>query len=91
MVRAEKGDAMRMLIIIAVAVCWLCVRFNECGQLLRAGSDGKPVYTQPPITQAEYNAAQAERRERIRREGLPHASPEVRRAIMMQLDGAAAT
>ena len=75
------------LIIIAVAVCWLCVRFNECGQLLRAGSDGKPVCTQPPITPAEYKAAHAERRERIRREGLPYASPEMRRVILMQLDG----
>jgi hypothetical protein len=78
---------MRMLIIIAVAVCWICVRFNECGQLLRAGSDGKPVCTQPPISHAEYKRACADRRERIRREGLPHASPEMRRAILMQLDG----
>ena len=81
---------MRMLIIIAVAVCWLCVRFNECGQLLRAGSDGKPVCSQPAITQAEYTAACADRRERIRREGLPHASPEMRRVILKQLDGAVA-
>ena len=81
---------MRMLIIIAVAVCWLCVRFNECGQLLRAGSDGKPVCAQPAITQAEYRAACADRRERIRREGLPHASSEMRRVILKQLDWAVA-
>ena len=81
---------MRMLIIIAVAVCWVCVRFNEYGQSLRAGSDGKPVCTQPPISPAEYEAACAERRERIGREGLPHASPELRRVILKQLDGAVA-
>ena len=81
---------MRIVLIMAVAICWLCVRFNECGQLLRAGSDGKPVCMQPPISPAEYEAAQAERRERIRREGLPYANPEMRRVILGQLDGAAA-
>ena len=65
---------MRMLIIIAVAVCWLCVRFNECGQLLRAGSDGKPVRTLPPISLAELKAAHAARLESIRAEGLPYVT-----------------
>ena len=51
---------MRLLIIMAVAVCALCVRFNQCIQLMRPGSDGMPVLTQPAITPAELKAAHAE-------------------------------
>ena len=65
---------MRLLIIMAVAVCALCVRFNQCIQLMRPGSDGMPVFTQPAITPAELKAAHAARLEAIRKEGLPHVS-----------------
>ena len=67
---------MRLLLIMTVAVCFLCLRFNQCIQLMRPGSEGMPVVTQPAITPAELRAAHAARLESIRAEGLPYVNEE---------------
>ena len=61
---------MRILITMALAVCWLCVHVNQGVQSMRAGSDGRAVTLKPPITQAELQAALAARAELIRNGAL---------------------
>ena len=41
---------MRFTILMTIAVCYLTIQFNQCVQLMRPGSDGKPLCTQPPVT-----------------------------------------
>jgi hypothetical protein len=70
---------MRILIIMAVTVCWLCVHVNQSVQSMRAASDGRPVTLLPPVTQPELQAALAARAELIRsgalaRYGTPPAA-----------------
>ena len=57
---------MRITLVMAVAACWLTVQFDQCIQLMRPGSDGKPICTQPPVTQAEIEAGLARRARRWR-------------------------
>jgi len=56
---------MRLAFLMTIAVCWLCPQFNQCIQLMRPGSDGRPICT-PPITHGEIDAGHAARAERIR-------------------------
>ena len=62
---------MRMATLMALTVFWLCLEFSRHGQSMRPGSEPELRFSLPAITQSELDAAFAERRERIRREGLP--------------------
>jgi hypothetical protein len=69
---------MRLGMLMIVAACWFTLRFNECIQLARPGSDGKPVCTYPAVSREELDTALARREERLREEGLSrHARPVV--------------
>jgi|KBSSwiStaDraftv2_1062776.scaffolds.fasta_scaffold1010670_2 hypothetical protein len=61
---------MRLGILMVIATCWLTLRFNECIQLIRPGSDGRPVCMQRAVTREELDAAMARREELLREEGF---------------------
>jgi hypothetical protein len=64
---------MRFTLPMSIAVCALCLVINSAIHVSRIGEDGRPVCTQPPVTQPEIDAALADRQERLRAERF--ASP----------------
>ena len=61
---------MRFVIIIILVVCILCVALDQGIASRHLGSSGRPVCTQPSVTEAELAAAHAQRAERLRVAGV---------------------